>query len=70
MNEIRRIAERMSVNPEKMNKKALIRSIQEKEGHMPCFKLERVSCTQYDCCWRNDCKPVEMIEGLLGKLVS
>ena len=69
MNEIREMAEKMGLIPGKMNKKALIRAIQEKEGNTPCFKRERYPCDQYDCCWRNDCKPIERIEGLLGKLV-
>jgi hypothetical protein len=70
INEIRAIAEKMSLSPGKMKKEALIRAIQEKEGYTPCFKQGRYPCDQYDCCWRTDCKPVEKIEGLLGKLVS
>lgn len=63
MHDIKKIAAKMGVNPGKMNKKDLIRTIQEKEGNTPCFKMERDACDQYDCCWRNDCKPREMAEG-------
>jgi hypothetical protein len=38
----------------------LIRSIQEKKGHLPCFRTDKAWCDRYDCRWRNDCKPGEM----------
>lgn len=57
MNHIREIAKKMGVNPGAMNKQNLIRSIQEKEGYTPCFNTEQAACDQYDCYWRNDCKP-------------
>jgi len=64
MKNIREIAEKMHLKPGTMNKQDLIRSIQEKEGNTPCFKMEQPFCGQYDCCWRSDCKPGDMKEML------
>ena len=55
MYEIRVIAEKIGVSPKKMNKAALIRSIQVQEGNSPCFKTAVDHCDQRDCCWRSDC---------------
>jgi hypothetical protein len=44
-----------------MDKKNLVRSIQEKEGNTPCFKTGLPFCNQYNCCWRSDCKPGEAV---------
>lgn len=57
MQMIKAIAKKMSIEPGSMNKMELIRSIQEKEGYLPCFKTNPPSCQQLDCCWRSDCKP-------------
>ena len=57
MTNIREKAKNLGVNPGAMNKQNLIRSIQEKEGSAPCFNTEQLACDQYDCCWRDDCKP-------------
>lgn len=40
-------------------KRELIRSIQEKRGNAPCFQMGKARCDQFDCSWRNDCKPGE-----------
>jgi hypothetical protein len=61
MNKIRAIAKKMSIDPGPMDKKELIRFIQEQEGNIPCFKTDQHSCDQDDCCWRDDCKPGEII---------
>jgi hypothetical protein len=53
--DIRVIAKNMGVNPKKMNKADLIKSIQIKEGNTPCFKTAGSYCDQADCCWRSDC---------------
>ena len=53
--DIRVIATDMGIEPKKMNKVDLIRSIQIKEGNEPCFKTARTSCDQTDCLWRSDC---------------
>jgi len=54
---IKAMAKKMSIEPGSMNKVELVRSIQEKEGNLPCFKTAQASCDQQDCCWRSDCKP-------------
>ena len=53
--EIRMIAKNLGITPKKMNKINLIRSIQLKEGNMPCFKTADTYCDQAGCFWRSDC---------------
>jgi len=53
--DIRVIAKKMGINPKRMNKSDLIKSIQIKEGNTPCFKTAGSFCAQEDCLWRNDC---------------
>ena len=53
--DIRVMAKNMDINPKKMSKTDLIRSIQIKEGNTPCFKTADAPCDQTDCLWRNDC---------------
>ena len=55
MYEIRVIANKMGINPNKMNKTDLIRSIQIQEGNTPCFKTTGTHCDQADCLWKSDC---------------
>jgi len=57
MQQIRDKAREMQIAPGSMNKTTLIRTIQEKEGNVPCFKTEVEACDQLACCWRIDCKP-------------
>jgi hypothetical protein len=57
MAEIRKKAQNLGLNSGKMKKADLIRSIQTKEGNDPCYKVKNGSCDQYECCWRDDCKP-------------
>ena len=38
-------------------KQELIWSIQEKQGMTCCFQSGKEYCEQFDCRWRNDCKP-------------
>jgi hypothetical protein len=61
MNIIREMAQKMSIDFESMDKKELIRNIQEKEGNTPCFKTDRAPCRQYDCSWRIDCQPGALV---------
>jgi len=35
----------------------LIRAIQERKGENSCFHSGKEFCDQYDCSWRNKCKP-------------
>jgi len=53
--DIRIIAKNMGIDPKKMNKTHLIRSIQTKEGNTPCFKTGNTHCDQEDCLWKSDC---------------
>jgi hypothetical protein len=53
--EIRVIASNMGIDPKKMNKTDLIRSIQVKQGNSPCFKTAGHQCKFHDCHWRSDC---------------
>lgn len=39
----------------KFSKKELIKEIQRKEGNFDCFGTAKNNCTQYVCCWREDC---------------
>lgn len=61
MNKIKTIAKKMSIDPGSMDKTALVREIQEKEGNITCFKTDQPACQQHDCCWRSDCKPGEAV---------
>lgn len=61
MKNIKEIASNMNIDPGSMNKKDLIRFVQEKEGNTPCFKTNLPSCDQFDCCCRNDCQPGAII---------
>ncbi len=62
MNKIKAIAKKMDLDSTSMGKKELIRSIQVKEGNIPCFKTNQPFCDQNNCCWRDDCKPGETID--------
>jgi hypothetical protein len=40
----------------KMDKIALVKAIQQKEGFTACFATAAVkTCNQMSCCWRQDC---------------
>jgi hypothetical protein len=53
--EIRKMAKKMGINPNEINKMDLIRSIQIKEGNTPCYKTADNSCVMTDCLWKSDC---------------
>jgi len=53
--EIKAIANAMDINPGKLKKADLIKTIQEKEGNNPCFGTSDGSCDQMNCRWRKDC---------------
>jgi hypothetical protein len=61
INAIRKKAKLLQIDPKALSKKDLIRAIQQKEGYTPCFKTDQHSCDQLDCCWREDCKPGQII---------
>ena len=53
--EIRTIAKNMNINPGKMKKAELIKTIQVQENNAPCFQTAESFCDQIGCCWRSDC---------------
>lgn len=54
LNEIRAKAQAMKIKVGKMKKAELIKTIQQAEGNIPCFK-EKASCDRIDCCWQDGC---------------
>jgi len=56
MNEIRDRARAAGIVSGKMRKAELIRVMQRTEGNQDCFGADwRFDCSQYGCCWREDC---------------
>jgi hypothetical protein len=54
--EIREIAKRKGIEPGKLKKTELIRSIQKAEGYSDCYTTPLVhECNQVNCFWREDC---------------
>ena len=53
--EIRLLASEMDIDPKKLNKADLIKSIQIKDGSTPCFKTADTYCDKADCLWKSDC---------------
>jgi hypothetical protein len=53
--EVKELAKGMGINPGKMKKQELVRTIQEKEGNFPCFQTAGDRCDQESCTWRSDC---------------
>lgn len=45
----------LNIDPAKMQKTELIRTIQTREGYSPCFGTATGSCPQETCCFRPDC---------------
>lgn len=54
--QIRTIAKSRGVNPGKLSKAELIKSIQTAEGNVECFSTAvNGECDQVNCLWREDC---------------
>jgi hypothetical protein len=53
--EIKLKAKKMGIDPGKLKKDELIKSIQIKEGNNPCFKANSSYCGESKCLWRDDC---------------
>ena len=53
--DIRVIAKNLGIDPKKLNKRDLIRSIQTKVGRTPCYKTAIIYCGHADCLWKGDC---------------
>ena len=56
MMELKSIARNQGINPGKLGKVPLIRSIQREEGNFDCFATATLGfCDQTLCKWRSDC---------------
>ena len=56
LEEVRSIAKSRSINPSKLSKTELIKSIQASEGNFACFATAYDGeCNQAGCSWRGDC---------------
>jgi hypothetical protein len=56
LQEVKRIAKNMGLDAAKLTKDDLIRTIQVKEGNVPCFGVGKAAeCGQAVCLWREDC---------------
>lgn len=54
--QIKSIARINGINPGKLGKIALVRTIQQKEGNWGCFATAtQRECDQMSCLWRTDC---------------
>ena len=56
LEQIRTIAKSQGINPGKLSKSAMIKSIQVVEGNFDCYATAYGGeCDQCSCCWREDC---------------
>jgi hypothetical protein len=56
MTEVQKKAKRLGIRFENLNRADLIRKIQAREGHFPCFQIKGGSCDKRECCWRRECQ--------------
>lgn len=62
MTEIIKKAKTVGVDPGKMKKAELIRSIQTAEGSSPCFGTSDGQCAYAECCFIRDCFKSSLVE--------
>lgn len=63
MEEVRSIAKSQGLNPGKLSKTELVKSIQTEEGNFDCFTTAYAGeCDQVGCSWREDCFEAARIE--------
>ncbi len=56
IDEIKQLAKQYDIKAGRVAKHELVRSIQQAEGNLPCFKREgSISCGEQNCLWREDC---------------
>lgn len=56
MEQVRSIAKSQGINPGKLSKTELVKSIQTEEGNFDCFATAYAGeCDQVGCSWRDDC---------------
>ncbi|MGA9665944.1 MAG: SAP domain-containing protein [Gallionella sp.] len=67
LEEIRSIAKLHTINPGKLSKTELIRTIQSEEGNFDCFATAYSGeCDQVNCIWREDCFDAAQNKGELS----
>ena len=58
MDGVRLRAKEMGIKIFRRTKKDIIRDIQSQEGNTMCYQDKTIDyCDQFDCCWRDDCRP-------------
>ncbi len=55
MTEVEKKAKRLGIRVKNLSRADLIRKIQTREGHCPCFQIKGGSCDKRECCWRREC---------------
>lgn len=55
MNEVKKIAKKMGISAHRVNKKDLVRTIQQTEGFDTCYRTGVQACPEKSCSWREDC---------------
>lgn len=55
IDDIKKRAREIGIEPGKMKKADLIHAIQEAEGNPPSFGNNDGNCPYADCCWWDDC---------------
>jgi len=56
MDDIRKVANKISININRMKKAEAIRAIQKAENNIDCYGTQRVKvCQEHICLWRADC---------------
>jgi hypothetical protein len=59
MTEIKAKAKSLGINPGKMKKIELVRTVQMAEGNNPCYGTNDGSCPWTECCFMGDCHKVK-----------
>jgi hypothetical protein len=60
MNEIKKKAKSLGINPNNMKKADLIHAIQKAEGYTECFGKSGGQCPYANCCFMEDCLPIRL----------
>jgi hypothetical protein len=60
INEIKKKAKPLGINPKNMKKADLIHAIQKAEGCTECFGKSGGQCPYTNCCFMEDCLPVRL----------
>ena len=55
MKGVQKRAKSLGIKSKNLSRADLIRKIQTKEGHCPCFQIKGGACDKRDCCWRREC---------------